>query len=182
IEFSEKGAAIQNIKLVNYNETSNEDSPLKSIIQFDDLGTALISFQNNVIPHLDKVFFKAETQQSIIQVNTLQRINFTYVSKQGIKVAKTYIIDPDSYLIGLSVSIDNTTTFPISDQMKIISRRHVPEEVDGYFFEGPALLLNHNLEEVALDSLEKKNTFSGLVSWAAIEDRYFASAVIPLEY
>ncbi|KPA19516.1 Membrane insertion protein, OxaA/YidC [Candidatus Magnetomorum sp. HK-1] len=182
IEFSEKGAAIQNIKLVNYNETSNEDSPLKSIIQFDGLGTALISFQNNVIPHLDKVFFKAETQQSFIQVNTLQKINFTYVSKQGIQVVKTYIIDPDSYLIGLSVSIDNSTTFPISDQLKIISRRHVPEEVDGYFFEGPALLLNHNLEEVALDSLEKKNTFSGLVSWAAIEDRYFASAVIPLEY
>jgi len=183
IEFSERGAAIQNLKLTNYFETIDKNSPLKSIIKLDNaLGTGLTSFHNNVIPNLDKVVFKAETQQTIIQVETTQKVSFSYVSKQGIKITKAYIIDPASYIIGLSVLIDNPTTFPISDQIKVVSRRQVPEEIDGYFFEGPAILLNSNLEEIAVDSLEKQNTYSGNISWTAIEDRYFTSALLPIDY
>ncbi|MBF0449406.1 MAG: membrane protein insertase YidC [Candidatus Magnetomorum sp.] len=181
IEFSERGAAIQRIMLVNYKETNDADSLLKQIVHLDDkLGTALISFQNQVIPDLDKVVFQAETQRSIIKVSTLEKLRFIYNSPQGIKVVKTYLFDPASYTVGLNVSIDNPTTFPVGDQLNIVLRRNVPE-TQGYIFEGPAILLNNHLNEIDQDDIEDKKVFSGAISWAALEDRYFLTAVLPLD-
>ncbi|ETR74676.1 MAG: Inner membrane protein oxaA [Candidatus Magnetoglobus multicellularis str. Araruama] len=178
--FSEKGASITTLTLLNYKTTLSEDSSFMSIISLDDPGTALISFKNNLIPDLDRVVYEAQTSQRILHVSTPQELSFSYQLPQGFKIVKIYLFDPISYLIGLSVVIENPMDFPIGDQLQISMRRQKPENTGGYIFEGPAILIDNQLEEIGIDDIEDNGTYSGKISWAAIEDRYFASAFLPL--
>jgi YidC/Oxa1 family membrane protein insertase len=183
IEFSERGAAIKNVILLNYTETKDKDSPFKQIVQLNDMGTSLVSFHNQVIPDLDKVVFQADTQRSVIKVLTRpEKLSFTHILPQGIKIVKTYFIDPTSYIIDVNVSISNSTNIPLGDQLNIIMRRQVPTGIGGYIFEGPAIFLDNQLNEIDVDDILEKKVFNGTTSWVAIEDRYFATAILPVGY
>ena len=181
VKMSERGAAINSITLFEYKSTLAEDSTFMNVVNLETSGTALISFKNNIIPDLDKVVYDAQTSQNMIQVTTPKDLRFVYQLPQGIKIVKNYFFDPKSHMIGLTVVIENPTDFPIGDQLQISMRNQIPENVGGYIFEGPAIHLNGKLEEIALDDIEDSGNFSGKVEWAAIEDRYFASAVLPLD-
>jgi len=181
VKISERGAAINTITLFAYKTTLAEDSTFMNVVSLEDLGTALVSFKNDVIPNLEKVVYDAQTSQGMIQVSAPKDLQFIYRLPQGIRIVKTYFFDPNSYMIGLTVVVENPTDFPIGDQLQISMRNHIPENVGGYIFEGPAIHLNGTLEEIAIDDIADQGVFSGNVSWAAIEDRYFASAVLPLD-
>jgi len=180
-KISERGAAINSITLFGYKTTLSEDSAFMNLIDLENAGTALISFKNNVIPDLDKVLYDAQISHSKIEVTTPKELQFIYKLPQGIRIIKNYFFDPTSYMIGLTVVIENPTDFPIGDQLQVSIRSQVPENVGGYIFEGPALHLNGHLEEINLDDIEDSGIHNGTISWAAIEDRYFASAVLPLD-
>jgi len=178
---SERGAAINSITLRNYKTCLSENSTFMNLVNLEQLGTALVSFKNNVIPDLDKAVYDVQTSENIIQVTNPIDLKFTYQLPQGIQIVKNYYFDPTSYIIGLAVEIVNPTDFPIGDQLQISMRGLIPENVGGYVFEGPAIYLNNSLEEISLDDIADNVKFSGKVSWTAIEDRYFASAVLPLD-
>jgi YidC/Oxa1 family membrane protein insertase len=179
-KFSERGAAIQSITLFNYKTTLSDNSTYMNVVNLEKLGTAIVSFKNNIIPDLHKAVYNVQTSQNMIHVTQKKELQFIYQLPQGIRIVKTYFFDPESYIIGLTVVIDNPTDTTIGDQLQISMRSQIPENAGGYIFEGPALLLNNNLEEIGLDDIEDSGIFSGKISWAAIEDRYFASAVLPL--
>jgi YidC/Oxa1 family membrane protein insertase len=181
VKMSERGASISSITLYKYKTSLSEESTFMNVVNLEKTGTALISFKNNVIPDLDKVIYNAQISQSLIQVTTPKDIRFVYRLPQGIQIVKTYFFDPTSYMIGLTVIIENPTGFPIGDQLQLSLRRYSSPDAGGYIFEGPAILLNGNLEEISKDDIEDSGIFSGKVSWAAIEDRYFANAVVPID-
>jgi YidC/Oxa1 family membrane protein insertase len=178
---SERGAAIQSITLFDYKTTLADNSTFMDVIHLENLGTALVSFKNNVIPDLDKVVYEANIPQNLIEVIAPRNIQFIYQLPQGIRIVKTYFFDPKSYMIGLTVGIENTTDTQLGDQLQISIRNHIPENAGGYIFEGPAIHLNNNLEEIAIDDIEDSGIHGGKISWVALEDRYFASAVLPLD-
>jgi len=181
VKMSERGASINAITLFKYKTSLSEDSTFMNVVNLEKIGTALVSFKNNVIPDLDKVVYDAQLPQSLLQVTSPKALRFVYKLPQGIKIVKTYFFDPTSYMIGLTVIIENPTGFPIGDQLQLSLRRQISQEAGGYIFEGPAILLNGNLEEISLDDIADSGIFSGNVSWAAIEDRYFANAIVPLD-
>jgi len=175
---SERGAAINAITLFNYKTSMADDSTFMQIVDLLEKGTALVSLKNNLIPDLDRVVYELQSTQSMIKVNASQELRFIYRLQQGLQVVKTYLFSPDSYMIGLSVAIENATDFPVGDQIKISMRQKIPENVEGYIFEGPAILVNNQLNEIAMDEIEDNGHFTGKISWAAVEDRYFAAAAI----
>jgi YidC/Oxa1 family membrane protein insertase len=178
---SERGAAVNSITLLNYKTTLADNSPFMDVINLENLGTALISFKNDVIPNLDKVVYEAQISQNSIAVTSPKNLQFVYRLPQGIKIIKTYFFDPESYMIGLTVGIENPTDMAIGDQLQVSLRNHIPEHAGGYIFEGPAIHLNNALEEIAIDDIEDSGVHEGKISWVAIEDRYFASSVLPLD-
>jgi len=179
-KLSERGAAINSITLFDYKTSLSDDSTFMNVVNLDKLGTGIVSFKNNIIPDLHKAVYDAQTTQSMVNVTKPKQVQFIYQLQQGIRIVKTYFFDPKSYIIGLTVVIDNPTDMTIGDQLQISMRSQVPENVGGYIFEGPAIHLNGNLEEIGIDDIEDSSIFSGKISWAAIEDRYFANAVLPL--
>jgi YidC/Oxa1 family membrane protein insertase len=178
---SERGAAINSITLFDYKTTLSENSTFMDVVHLENLGTALVSFKNNVIPDLDKIVYEAQISQNLIEVTSPKNLQFIYRLPQGIKIVKTYFFDPLSYMIGLTVGIENPTDIPLGDQLQISIRNHIPENAGGYIFEGPAIHLNNKLKEIAIDDIEDSGIHGGNISWVAIEDRYFASAVMPLD-
>jgi YidC/Oxa1 family membrane protein insertase len=181
VKMSERGAAINTITLRNYKTSLSEGSTFMNVVDLEKSGTALVSFKNNIIPDLDKAVYDLQTSKDFIQVTNPTDIKFSYKLPQGFQVVKTYFFDPTSYMIGLTVAIVNPTDLPIGDQLQISLRGLIPENAGGYIFEGPAIYLDNRLEEIGLDDIEESGIFSGKVSWAAIEDRYFANAVLPLD-
>jgi len=183
IHLTERGAAIKSVTLIQYTESKEKKSPFKKLVQLEDMGTSLVTFQNQAIPDLDKVVFQTDIDQSTIKVSTYpKKLTFTHITPQGIKIIKTYHFNPKSYIIGLNVSISNPTSFPIGDQLNYIMRQHAPVGIGGYIFEGPAVLLNSELNEIAIDDIKERKFFDGSISWVAVEDRYFISAVLPTGY
>ena len=105
-------------------------------------------------------------------------ISFKWVAADGSTLVKTYTFDPDSYLIGLKVTVKNTSQRTIKDQL-VLSLRKPLEEQSTYGFVGPSALIDDSLEQIKTKKIEDKNTYSGTIKWIGIEDRYFLSSIIP---
>jgi YidC/Oxa1 family membrane protein insertase len=94
-------------------------------------------------------------------------------------VEKTYSFTADSYVIGLDLTVKNGSERSIQDKLYIALRGKVPKGGRTYGFEGPSTLIDDSLEEVDVDDIEEKNTYSGSLKWVALQDRYFMTSIIP---
>ncbi|MGB5993341.1 MAG: YidC/Oxa1 family insertase periplasmic-domain containing protein, partial [Desulfobacterales bacterium] len=55
------------------------------------------------------------------------------------------------------------------------------DDVSRYGFEGPRALINNKLEQVKVKKIKKKDVYPGKLTWIAVQDRYFMSAIVPDE-
>jgi YidC/Oxa1 family membrane protein insertase len=55
----------------------------------------------------------------------------------------------------------------------------LPEKEGRYGFSGPSALINNKLENVAIKKIKDKNTYTGMLKWVAVQDRYFMESIIP---
>ena len=86
---------------------------------------------------------------------------------------------PDSYVIGLDVTIKNGSDRSIQDKLYVALKGKVPNDKRVYGFEGPSALINDDLEEVDIDDIADKNTYTGSLKWITLQDRYFMTSLIP---
>ena len=107
------------------------------------------------------------------------KISFSWTSSQGVVVEKTYSFVPDSYLMGLDVTVKNGSDRSIQDKLYFALRGQVSKDGRAYGFEGPSALINDSLEEVDIDDIADKNTYPGTLKWVAVQDRYFMTSIIP---
>jgi len=182
IKISEKGASFRSMFLKEYFETLNQDSNLKCIINQEAEGTVLIDVLNKSIAQVRDGIYQANVSQDNVIVDSPKEIVFSYTSQYGVVIQKTYLFNPNSFIIGLRVSILNQSEFALKDQFILSLHKQVPKEISSYIFEGPAALMNKELHEIAINKIHKKNFFSGSFDWIGLEDRYFASCIIPLEH
>ena len=181
VQLSEKGAGFSSFILKKYREKVAKDSPLKELIpQKDSIETVLLGFAGKSLPGLDNAVFSASLTADTVNIrDAAQDISFSWESDEGVVVEKTYRFSPDSYLIGLDVTIKNGSDRSIQDKLFIALKSSTPGDTRMYGFEGPSALINEKLEEVKIKDIEEKNTFTGKVTWVATQDRYFMMSVIP---
>ena len=181
--FSEDGAVIKSFVLKNFRETVAEDSPLKELIspELTD-GSFQVFTQNNSIPGLNNAVFSAGGQPEAIKVaESEQTLKFEWVSQTGVVVEKLFRFSPESYLIGLDVTIKNGYNVPIQDNLLINIRKYFEDAGAAYAHEGPTALVDGNLEQIKIKKIEDTDLIKGKLSWIALEDRYFMSALVPKE-
>jgi len=180
-KISEKGAGFTSFILKNYREQVDENSPLKEIIpQESALESLLIGFDGKSIAGLDNTVFSTNLNFDTINVKTApEKVTFSWKSSQGVVVEKTYSFTADSYMIGLDLTVKNGSERSIQDKLYIALRGKVPKDGRAYGFEGPSTLIDDSLEEVDIDDIEEKNTYSGRLKWVAVQDRYFMTSIIP---
>jgi YidC/Oxa1 family membrane protein insertase len=181
VQLSEKGAGFSSFILKKYREKVAKDSPLKELIpQKDSIETVLLGFAGKSLPGLDDAVFSASLTADTVNIqDAAQEISFSWKSDEGVVVEKTYRFSPDSYLIGLDVTIKNGSDRSIQDKLFIALKGSTPGDTRMYGFEGPSALINEKLEEIKIKDIAEKNTYTGKVTWVAMQDRYFLMSVIP---
>jgi YidC/Oxa1 family membrane protein insertase len=181
VQLSEKGAGFSSFILKKYREKVAKDSPLKELIpQKDSIETVLLGFAGKSLPGLDNAVFSASLTADTVNIqDAAQEISFSWKSDEGVVVEKTYRFSPDSYLIGLDVTIKNGSDRSIQDKLFIALKGSTPGDTRMYGFEGPSALINEKLEEIKIKDIAEQNTYTGKVTWVAMQDRYFLMSVIP---
>ena len=181
--FMEKEAALASFELTRYHETIQPDSPRKCLIsaQSQEEYSVGINFENHTIQGLDDADFRADTENSVIDASHEQKsLSFSWKSPQGYRIVKTYTFYPDSYLFDLEVKVGNPSTDTLKDNLTLTltyPRSNISKSK--YIFSGPAILLDNKLKEISQKEIAKKDIYSGVIGWMALEDRYFIHAVVP---
>ena len=180
-KISVQDAGIVSFILKDYRETVAEDSPLKEIIPQESIfETVLIGYDGKSLGGLNTAVFSTSLDVDTLSVQQgSQKISFSWTSSQGVVVEKTYSFVPDSYLMGLDVTVKNGSDRSIQDKLYIALRGQVSKDGRAYGFEGPSTLINDSLEEVDIDDIADKNTYPGTLKWVAVQDRYFMTSIIP---
>ncbi|MBN1932871.1 MAG: membrane protein insertase YidC [Desulfobacterales bacterium] len=180
---SEKGGVFKSLILKNYRESVDKNSALKALIPEDIIsGTIQTEFSGNNFPDLKNAVFRTNIQSDSVNISDKpEEILFSWVSPQGIIFEKRLLFSPSTYLIGLKLTIKNGSNQTFEDNLLLSLINTPPEDSSRYGFEGPSALIDGNLEQVKLKSIEDKNIYKGELKWIAIEDRYFMSSIVPIE-
>ena len=180
---TEKGGALDDLILKDYHETTAKDSPLKDMIPE---GARKIPFKagwvGNGLAGMENALYELGTSQDEIQVqNTPQTIEFRYTNAQGITIRKEFTFLPDSYLLGMKVTIANHSTTAIDGTPTVKIANVVGDPDSRITFEGPMALMGNSLEEVKIKDIAKQPELEGSLRWIGITDRYFMTVLIPEE-
>jgi YidC/Oxa1 family membrane protein insertase len=180
-KISENGAAFYSFLLKNYRETVAKDSAPKQILTGEKtLGVGQLGFAGKSIPGMDKSTFVADLTSDQLKVTDSSRdIKFSWRTDDGILIVKTYTFMPDSYVVGLAVTINNGSNRVIQDKLFVSLSSNAPGDKRLYAFEGPSALINNELEEIKIKKIKEQNTFEGKINWVALQSRYFMSGIIP---
>ncbi|PIE64288.1 MAG: membrane protein insertase YidC [Desulfobacterales bacterium] len=180
---STKGATFKSFVLKKYKETVSPDSPDKQLIpkEFLKFGSIKTTLNNNSIKGLaEAVYSSNATEDRIYLSGEKKSISFDWMTEDGTGLTKTYTFDPESYLIELNITVKNASNRNLSDRLILSLNKFVGED-SGYAFIGPSALINKSLEQIKTKKIEDKSEYSGEITWASVEDRYFISSVIPEE-
>jgi len=180
-QISEKGAAFTSFKLRDYHERVGKNSPLQELIPPDlKTGTVLTALAGKSLGGIAAAVFTAETQAEKLAVTgSPQNLSFLWISPQGVAVQKTFVFSPDTYRIGLTVTIKNGSAQPLKDSLVLSLVSLEPEKQARYGFSGPSALINNKLENINIKKIKDQNTFSGQLKWVAVQSRYFMETIIP---
>ncbi len=180
-EISENGAVLKSFMLKKYRETVEKTSPFKELISKDmTKGVCRTWSKNESIPEMIGAVYNAEVSDEKIEIiSETQSIKFIWISTDGITVEKEYSFSPDTYLIGLNLTIKNGSDRPLVDHLILSIEKAFTEGGRVYGFTGPSALINQKLEQIKTKKLKDKDTFEGKINWIALQDRYFLESVIP---
>lgn len=181
VQVSAKGAVFKSFVLKKYWEKSDADSPNKEMVSADtNKGTIQLSFDGKNRPDLTEAIFSIDTLSDRVSVSEKPfELPFSWVSDQGIVVEKKFIFSPETYLIGLQVTIKNGSSAVFSDQLALTLTKTSFDKARAIGFQGPSTLIDDRLEQIKLKKIKDKNVYSGNLKWIAIQDRYFLSSIIP---
>lgn len=181
VRISEKGAAFKSFILKDYRETAGKNSPDKELIsqEISD-GTIHMGFAANSLPSLKNAVFSSNLQGESVEVyEKAEEIAFSWVSSEGIFIEKRFHFSPETYVIGLNVTVKNGSNRIIKDNVVLSLLSIAPGESMAYGFEGPSALINNKVEQIKTKKIKDKNIHTGNMKWIAIEDRYFMSSIVP---
>jgi YidC/Oxa1 family membrane protein insertase len=182
-KISEKGAVFKSVVLKKYRETIDPNSPFYEMINPDlSQGTVRIGFAGNSFQGIGDAIFSVNLEKDSVDIkNKAKEISFSWTSPKGVVVEKTYLFSPETYVISLGVTIKNGSDQPIKDNLTLSLLKTAPESVSRYGFEGPSALINNKLEQIKTKKIKKQAVYPGKLTWIAVQDRYFMSAIMPNE-
>jgi YidC/Oxa1 family membrane protein insertase len=158
VKISEKGAVFKSYVLKDYRERVEQDSPLKELVPKEIYtGTILLGFMDKSLPDLNNAAFTTQGPFETVSVSDRpEEISFVWTSPQGIVVEKKYLFPPETYQIGLTVTIKNGSGRTLKDNMVLSLMSVVPGKESRYGFSGPSALINNRLEQVIYPKKPRK--------------------------
>jgi YidC/Oxa1 family membrane protein insertase len=179
---SESGGGLKSFKLKNYKESPQPDSELKELVLTDAIRELPLYFSWGVEPSRAQVPpYKADRDSIGAMAGQNQALTMKATMSSGLEFTRTFIFEPENYLIKMSVEISNPTGTALQGAPYLsLTNRPFSQQGMRYLFSGPAALLDGKLEEVKTSELEKgPKTLKGNIAWVAYEGTYFMTGIIP---
>ncbi len=178
---SEKGGAVVSQVLKAYREKLAKDSPLKELINQETVGgTVLTELSGIGTQGLEGAVFSADLDSDHLEVGEeTVKLRMQHQTASGLVIDKTYAFDPNSYLVGLTVTVYNAGQHTYQGSLALGLQNTPDEDAARLGFEGPSGLVDNNLQRVKIKKIEEQNQLNGEIRWVAIEGRYFMSSIIP---
>ena len=179
---SESGGGVKSFKLKNYKETTQPDSEFKQLITTEAVRNLPLYFSWGVEPNRVQVPLYTVNKEVIdAMAGQDQTLTMKATMSSGLEFTRTFVFEPEEYLIRMSVEISNPTEIALQGAPYLsLANRPFSQQAQRYFFSGPAVLMDGKLEEVKLGDLEKgPQTLKGNITWLVYEGTYFMTGVIP---
>ncbi|OHB27770.1 MAG: hypothetical protein A2X84_10395 [Desulfuromonadaceae bacterium GWC2_58_13] len=185
--FSTSGARLISFKLKNYRQTLDAEAPFISLVEpstfregtLNTSGVDGIGFPVNAVYHVDF------SQDSLYLKDAEElRLVFTFVRQDGVRVDKTYIFHGNRYEFDLSLAVSNGSSQLVrgSLSLSLINPLDETNKGDSLTFVGPVTLTTDELLTDKPQDIEtEQRQYSKNVIWSGFEDKYFISAVVPLD-
>jgi len=183
MKLSEQGGAVVSMRLKNYYETTDPNSPNKELVpQEINSGTVLMSLSAFDRDSLVKGIYAAQTAQNQLTVDREPKeLHFHYDLGNGMSVEKSYRFVPDRYVVDLDVTVINGGDQHIKSAVQIGLHDLVEKGSDAYGFVGPSALINNSLTQVKIKNIEENKDLAGKVRWIATERLYFLNSLMSKE-
>lgn len=182
VTLSEAGGVITSCKLHQYRETADPGSAAKEIVPEGVTGQGEIFMSDGGIVGLEGAAFRADAENTEIEaVSGPQTVVLRWLSSDGIEVQRHFTFSPDSYVIEMQTVIRNGSSATLTGSMGVKMQGIRSNKKATYGFEGPSGFIDGSLVQVEPKEIGKSGRTTGEISWVAMEEQYFISAVVPTE-
>ena len=180
---SSKGSSINDITLLEYKATLDEDSKNVKLL-----------YKNTEDKYSTEIGWKTNSQIKVPTNKTVWRVTsgheltpdtpveMVYKNKQGFEFKKTYTMDKD-YVITITQSVKNNSKMAASLKPYARISKTLPKAAGSWqtAYEGPIGVFNGKAEEIEYSKIDdKKNiTFNSKGGWVGITEKYWLVSFIP---
>ncbi len=173
-----KGGRLVSVKLKKYQESMEPEAPLVELIK-----TPMPTLSLNDQFSDENLMYQVTRPATSSTEDTPLELIMSAQAAQGLVLHKIYTLDPNTYTIGYTTAIENTTSegMALNVSLKVNEIYPVDEKGSSYTFEGPVLLNGKRLEEFKTSKVKKTGAyreFPGEINWFGFEDKYFLKALI----
>ncbi len=183
--FTNRGPAVISFKLLNYNETIEQNSKPVELVNLNEPHKEFMQFNFNNQRRAGKREFIFNADEKLIKVDkesSYRELTFSCPDVDGMTIKQTFRFYPDKYNIDLKITVENRSEYQASGNIEARIQGMPPsKKVKYYSFAGIALLMDNELEEIAPKKMKDEKTLSGNIDWLAWENEYFLSAIVPLD-
>ncbi len=177
-KFTTRGAVLTSWELKRYHGNSDEQPAIQLVRQDGKFpGPLAVTTDDTVLAkELVEGFYKVEKDfTNLKRANRDGHVTFYYENaERGVRLEKRLTFHADSYLVDITVKesgLDGSVNVVLGTNFGIV------EWGDGFIgLIGPASLVDGKVEKETPDSESERK---GTVQWAALQDKYFLSVLIP---
>ena len=178
-----KGGRIDDLTLLDYKDTIDDDSPAVTLLSprgapnpyFSQFGW--VSVGDLKVPDGDTVW-----QADHPSLTPARPLTLSWDNDQGVRFIQVIEID-DDFMMTVTQRVANNSTQAITTHpFGRIARTNTPETLGFYILhEGPLAVFNDTLKEVDYDDLQEvpSDATNSVGGWIGITDKYWLTALIP---
>ncbi len=185
--FTNIGARLKHLELNSYRQENSDDSALVSMINVNQphLATLRLAGINGLQLSTEAPYSLPDAGRDIVLSGPEEKVLvFSTRTTDGLTVEKQLTIRGDSYAIDLDVRVVNSGQAVVRGGLELSLVQVVEETVesDQFSFTGGAALIDDELKTATVDELKEKTISLGKNTvWSAYEDKYFISALVPID-
>lgn len=191
--FSGAGASLKSLTLKDFRESNKPDAQLVTLLAQSDPAALPFATRGVGFALSGQAVYSPSVTGLKLSAGEQKQLVFTYVDAQGFVVRKTYGFDAASYAITLDTQlVNNSAAAVVGSFQHTISSFFEPPKTDGagesflpfvtssrYETYGISLYADNSLHTtVPGDVASSSKKFDKTVAWAALNDKYFLSAVM----
>ncbi|HBI14295.1 MAG TPA: membrane protein insertase YidC [Desulfobulbaceae bacterium] len=180
----EQGGGIKSFVLKGYNKELKAESGAMQLVQTSLVTELPMLFSLRGGTPEGLPVYRAEKEKiTVAEVDGKTSLIMQADLAGDIRIVRTLVFDPASYLIGDSYRVENGSSVPVSTQPAVVLTNKpfsAENAASRFMFSGPVALVNGSLAEVKGKKLSKgTETLQGEIGWTAYEDNYFICAILP---